>query len=90
MRQNPLTYCFNKAKQHYKNNELDSAREYLDMGLAQCGMFTEEIKDTLTDEQLEAKDAYQQLHKKVMYEGYSLETWKMRFWVKLENWNLIL
>ena len=88
--QNPLTYCFNKAKQYHKENSLDKAREYLDMGLAQCAMFTKEIKDNLTDEQLEEKDAYQKLHKKVEYEGYPLETWKMRFWVKLENWGLLL
>lgn len=88
--QNPLTYCFNKAKQYHKENSLDKAREYLDMGLAQCAMFTEEIKDNLTDEQLEEKDAYQKFHKKVEYEGYPLETWKMRFWVKLENWGLLL
>ena len=90
MRQNPLTYCFNKAKQYYKSNDLDSAREYLDMGLAQCAMFTEEIKDQLSDTELDRYDAYERMHKDVEIEGYPLETWKMRFWVKLENWGLLL
>jgi len=90
MKQNPLTYCFNKAKQYYKDNDLDKTREYLDMGLAQCAMFTSEIMDSLTDEQLDQRDVYQRLHKDVVYEGYPLETWKMRFWVKLENWGLLL
>lgn len=90
MKQNPLTYCFNKAKQYYKTNELDSAREYLDMGLAQCAMFTSELKDQMSDADLDRYDAFERMHKDVEYEGYSLETWKMRFWVKLENWGLLL
>ena len=90
MRQNPLTYCFNKAKQYYKSNDLDSAREYLDMGLAQCGMFTAELKDQMSDAELDSYDAFERMHKDVEFEGYPLETWKMRFWVKLENWGLLL
>ena len=87
---NPLTHYFNKAKQHYKADELDSAREYLDMGLTLCREFTHDLKEEMSDADLDRYDAFERMHKGVEFEGYSLETWKMRFWVKLENWGLLL
>ena len=88
--QNELTYCFNKAKQHYKANELEQTRDYLDMGIARCAQITSNIAEDMSDAQLSEYDAFQKLHKDVIVEDVSLENWKMRFWVKLENWGLLL
>ena len=67
-----LHHCLSKAKELYKNNEPDKARDYCDMGIAYVAEKRSsgyDIDDTL--------------------ENVRVGLWLERFWMFLENKNLL-
>ena len=69
-----LHNCFDKAKEYYKLGELDKSRDYVDMGIAY-------VAGKKFNEGYGAKD---------LIEDVRVELWLERFWMYLENKNLML
>ena len=69
-----LHHCFAKAKETFAAGDKDKARDYCDMGIAYVAGKREK-------NELGAKD---------LLEGVKVELWLERFWMFLENKNLML
>jgi hypothetical protein len=69
-----LHHCFDKAKSTYKSGDKNKARDYCDMGIAYVA----------------GKREKQGLGGKDLLEGVKVELWLERFWMFLENKNLML
>ena len=69
-----LHHCFNQAKEQYKLGNKDKSRDYADMGIAF-------IAGKKFNEGFGAKD---------LIEDVRVELWLERFWMHLENKNLML
>ena len=69
-----LHNCFDKAKEYYKLGELNKSRDYADMGIAYVA----------------TKKFYDGYGAKDLIEDVRVELWLERFWMHLENKNLML
>ena len=69
-----LHNCLDKAKEFIKLGERDKARDYCDMGIAY-------VTDKKINEDMEGND---------LIEDVKINLWLERFWMFLENKNLLL